>query len=100
MSYVLYVVASPSAVSVFGFFFNDTATTEIYTRSLVGSVRMCIRDSCIVSTGIVTEDDFVNEREGDFGIGFFERQRCIVGCLLYTSPSPRDRTRYRMPSSA
>ena len=26
------------------FFFNDTATTEIYTRSLVGSVQMCIRD--------------------------------------------------------
>ena len=25
-------------------FFNDTATTEIYTRSLVGSVKMCIRD--------------------------------------------------------
>src|SRR5665811_1642803 len=25
----------------------------------------------------------------------------VVGaCLLYTSPSPRDRTRYRMPSSA
>ncbi len=24
---------------VFLFFFNDTATTEIYTRSLVGSVR-------------------------------------------------------------
>ena len=27
-----------------------------------------------------------------------ERQYCT--CLLYTSPSPRDRTRYRMPSSA
>ena len=28
------------AVDFFGFFFfNDTATTEIYTRSLVGSVR-------------------------------------------------------------
>ena len=26
-----------------------------------------------------------------------EYDRC---CLLYTSPSPRDRTRYRMPSSA
>ena len=25
--------------SLFVFFFNDTATTEIYTRSLVGSVR-------------------------------------------------------------
>ena len=23
-----------------------------------------------------------------------------ISCLLYTSPSPRDRTRYRMPSSA
>ena len=28
-------------------------------------------------------------------------QRLMIGaCLLYTSPSPRDRTRYRMPSSA
>ena len=26
-------------------------------------------------------------------------EKCIV-CLLYTSPSPRDRTRSRMPSSA
>ena len=26
--------------------------------------------------------------------------RTIYGCLLYTSPSPRDRTRSRMPSSA
>ena len=24
----------------------------------------------------------------------------VLTCLLYTSPSPRDRTRYRMPSSA
>ena len=24
----------------------------------------------------------------------------VWGCLLYTSPSPRDRTRSRMPSSA
>ena len=27
-------------------------------------------------------------------------QKPITGCLLYTSPSPRDRTRSRMPSSA
>ena len=26
--------------------------------------------------------------------------RTLYGCLLYTSPSPRDRTRSRMPSSA
>ena len=24
----------------------------------------------------------------------------LMACLLYTSPSPRDRTRFRMPSSA
>ena len=29
-----------------------------------------------------------------------ETVRPISGCLLYTSPSPRDRTRSRMPSSA
>ena len=27
-------------------------------------------------------------------------QQYYINCLLYTSPSPRDRTRSRMPSSA
>ena len=30
----------------------------------------------------------------------FNGQNILDGCLLYTSPSPRDRTRSRMPSSA
>ena len=30
----------------------------------------------------------------------FDRQDVAYSCLLYTSPSPRDRTRSRMPSSA
>ena len=29
-----------------------------------------------------------------------EQKTKAMDCLLYTSPSPRDRTRYRMPSSA
>ena len=37
---------------------------------------------------LLTEDDYIAKME-QYG-----------GCLLYTSPSPRDRTRYRMPSSA
>ena len=32
--------------------------------------------------------------------GMFERSALPNVCLLYTSPSPRDRTRSRMPSSA
>ena len=37
------------------------------------------------------------------GSGCWERLDAraeLIGCLLYTSPSPRDRTRSRMPSSA
>ena len=30
----------------------------------------------------------------------FDKIRLFRSCLLYTSPSPRDRTRSRMPSSA
>ena len=34
-------------------------------------------------------------------LGFQEGENLFLqGCLLYTSPSPRDRTRSRMPSSA
>ena len=29
-----------------------------------------------------------------------DQKQIIIPCLLYTSPSPRDRTRSRMPSSA
>ena len=31
---------------------------------------------------------------------WLERRKYGATCLLYTSPSPRDRTRSRMPSSA
>ena len=33
-------------------------------------------------------------------VGHMARRHDMVTCLLYTSPSPRDRTRSRMPSSA
>ena len=32
--------------------------------------------------------------------GPIETRDAVAACLLYTSPSPRDRTRSRMPSSA
>mgnify|MGYP000455444951 CR=1 FL=1 len=35
-----------------------------------------------------------------FGWETYFLDRLLKGCLLYTSPSPRDRTRSRMPSSA
>ena len=36
----------------------------------------------------------------DLKRGAFAKRAIKKGCLLYTSPSPRDRTRSRMPSSA
>ena len=46
-------------------------------------------------------DKVINPANKSWGIG--QVQSIIkdkVTCLLYTSPSPRDRTRSRMPSSA
>ena len=37
---------------------------------------------------------------GLFGVALFIVLPLVYTCLLYTSPSPRDRTRSRMPSSA
>ena len=43
--------------------------------------------------------DYVAEQLEDETIHQNDRIE-TTGCLLYTSPSPRDRTRSRMPSSA
>ena len=42
----------------------------------------------------------INLEAWDHTIGVMQDQDSIYSCLLYTSPSPRDRTRSRMPSSA
>ena len=39
-------------------------------------------------------------REGGVGLTALVRIKVLPGCLLYTSPSPRDRSLSRMPSSA
>ena len=50
----------------------------------------------------------LEESNGNVDAKTFQEKGCIVGvnnasfevCLLYTSPSPRDRQKSRMPSSA
>ena len=53
----------------------------------------------VSSEGIIRRDDRTRKYTE-----FDDQQRPVgvqlFGCLLYTSPSPRDRTRSRMPSSA
>ena len=53
--------------------------------------------------GALPHDDvttILQTRDGYLWIGTVEGLARFDGCLLYTSPSPRDRTRSRMPSSA
>ena len=91
-------------------FFNDTATTEIYTKIARRQRQMCIRDretqlEEMEQEGVeLSAEDLADivynlglEQAGDDAL--LEPNRAW-GCLLYTSPSPRDRTRSRMPSSA
>ena len=40
------------------------------------------------------------EVDGEDYVLLFDKRDSDISCLLYTSPSPRDRTRSRMPSSA
>ena len=60
---------------------------------------MCIRDRLIAAQNEEIQaqqnlDTFTNETQR--GVNAIGQEFC----LLYTSPSPRDRTRSRMPSSA
>ncbi|KQI44442.1 hypothetical protein Y869_09505 [Campylobacter jejuni CVM 41921] len=55
--------------------------------------QKAFRDILTKITKIYDKNKFIKQNEHQFEDEF-------ISCLLYTSPSPRDRTRYRMPSSA
>eukprot|EP00831_Metopus_contortus_P014454 TRINITY_DN15984_c0_g2_i1.p2 TRINITY_DN15984_c0_g2~~TRINITY_DN15984_c0_g2_i1.p2 ORF type:complete len:100 (+),score=33.04 TRINITY_DN15984_c0_g2_i1:89-388(+) len=97
----------------FFFFFNDTATTEIYTRSIVGSVR-CVQETVPGKQNDLYFTVTVNYNGPDTDLSYqwslvevystspsnTFRYSKLNTCLLYTSPSPRDLSTSRMPSSA
>ena len=62
------------------------------TVNLLGSMLLGIMFGAIAADAIISQDNILL-----FGTGLLG---AFTTCLLYTSPSPRDRTRSRMPSSA
>ena len=68
--------------------FNDWQTRIGFDPSWLGDYRFDIKFDWDTAGGEIEFGDFE-------GMPKWERS-----CLLYTSPSPRDRTRSRMPSSA
>src|SRR5665811_544401 len=53
-----------------------------------------------LNTKLDIDPDFLREEEEHEQHDHVHGEHCDHPCLLYTSPSPRDRTRSRMPSSA
>ena len=103
---------SPSAASTLSpkanrDLFDQSALSDLAQR-LVEAAKRAGADAADavavrgVSQGVQVRDGRVEESErsegDDVGLRVLVGQR--QACLLYTSPSPRDRTRSRMPSSA
>ena len=57
----------------------------------IGSIKKDLAIPKAIQTGIVGST---------LGYMFGKELGALAGCLLYTSPSPRDRQKSRMPSSA
>ena len=68
-----------------GFFLDDTYNTTASANS--------------IQSTFVTSNNMPKLKLIDFLKGLFKMFKLVV-CLLYTSPSPRDRQKSRMPSSA
>ena len=66
------------------------------------SVNGLHRESDFLTFKAITEDAVpeIRDRRPDIPPGLRAACALLHSCLLYTSPSPRDRTRSRMPSSA
>ena len=106
------------AIKAFSYFCCDLFDKQIYDvklcsmgKLLVTELQEKISTQCLQFFGGngYTEDYpmarmYRDARIGTIGAGTSEIMRDIIAkiiiCLLYTSPSPRDRTRSRMPSSA
>ena len=82
---------------------RSSAASDVYKRQVVvnpkSNFTFCVSIFCYIRI----KSNVFSSFEIITSWGFFDRQNSnffLNTCLLYTSPSPRDRTRSRMPSSA
>ena len=88
MSKSVYIVAVENSADHLGAELIQQIKAETPHLSCLG-----IGGAAMTEQGVISEIDI----SGLAILGFIEGMK---SCLLYTSPSPRDRTRSRMPSSA
>ena len=58
------------------------------------------RNTAVGSTALFSQNNTGDELTYNTAVGYQAGTSVSTGCLLYTSPSPRDRQKSRMPSSA
>ena len=78
---------------------------ENWVDMLFSDIENAVLDGDVDLGLIIHENRFTYEGKGlkkiiDLGEYWEKTSGHPIPCLLYTSPSPRDRTRSRMPSSA
>ena len=81
---------------------STTRRITLHPDDLAAADRLPIRAISVIPTVNLDEATIV-QRFGEPGeriVVSEKRTHLLYPCLLYTSPSPRDRTRSRMPSSA
>ena len=74
---------------------KDGIITEIGSEISSAAKHVVDADGAIITPGFV---DIHTHFDGQ--VSWDDKMDPSFSCLLYTSPSPRDRTRSRMPSSA
>ena len=75
------------------YFLLETPKTENLTFDLLSMMRHCGNNVEFVEEGIL-------DMENDYDTELVTKPPQNNTCLLYTSPSPRDKRQSRMPSSA
>ena len=77
---------------------NDLGT--LVSEMVEGAMRSFKKRDNELANTIISQDDKANKLQHDIDEDVNRIIALRSPCLLYTSPSPRDRTRSRMPSSA
>ena len=86
-----FITQRPTRLAVVGIGYADGIL-----RSLSGHIHALHRNRQLPQVGAITMDQLLLDATDAAGLEPGE----IVTCLLYTSPSPRDKRQSRMPSSA
>ena len=72
----------------------------MYQQLKRASMALTLSSVCFLAFAQKTIQGTVKDANGDPMIGVTITDQNGKACLLYTSPSPRDRQKSRMPSSA